>query len=101
MQGARHLSLASLALVPFKPTAVTLANIGLAESRFISAARAQAELRPSWCRHVAALATGGACFAVEDVAIAHNVDLLHPLWHCLACYAVAGTKALMPAPSGC
>ena len=58
-------------------------------------AAASPSLRPKWGRHVLALAAGGACFAAEDAAIARDIDLLHPLWHCLACYAVAGTSALI------
>ena len=95
-QGSKTLSMASLVLIPFRPTAVTLANISVAECRFVSAAASDPKLRPVWRRHVAALAAGGACFAAEDVGIRrHNLDCLHPLWHCLACYAVAGTNVLI------
>lgn len=97
LQWPRNLSLASLALIPFKPTMVTVANISVAECRFISAAASNPRLRQAWRHHVAALTAGGACFAAEDIGIAHNIDVLHPLWHCFACYAVAGTTALMPA----
>lgn len=100
LQWPKVLSAASLALVPFKPTVVTLANISVAECHFIRAAARSPRLRPAWRRHIAALTAGGACFAAEDIGIAHNIDVLHPLWHCFACYAVAGTKALIPEDGG-
>ena len=97
LQNFKALSAASLALIPFRPTAVTIANISVAECHFIGAAVANPQLRPAWRRHVAALAAGGACFGAEDAGIKHlNLDCLHPMWHCLACYAVASTCALMP-----
>jgi len=52
-------------------------------------------LRSAHRRQAASLAAGLACFGLEDVAMQHNMGLVHAMWHCLACYAVSSANALI------
>lgn len=43
-------------------------------------------------RHQIGTAAGLGCFALEDAAISRGIHITHPLWHCLACYAMSSVS---------
>lgn len=42
--------------------------------------------------HQIGTAAGLGCFALEDAAISRGIHITHPLWHCLACYAMSSVS---------
>lgn len=95
LQVTQLTTLSSLAIVPWRPTAVTLSNISTVELQLLRRAVSKPALRPAYGRHALALAAGGACFAGETTAIKHDLHCVHALWHCLAALAVStGAKML-------
>lgn len=92
---ARLSSIGLLALVPFKPSAVTAINASIAQVEFARCSQKCPMLRSAHRRQAASLAAGLVCFGLEDVAMQHNMSFVHAVWHCLACYAVSSANALI------
>ena len=70
-------------------------QIAAMEVEFARQAWRDPALRSAYSKHAMVGAVGIACFSLENRAVAMNIDCVHSLWHCLACYAVASTNALM------
>eukprot|EP00884_Botryococcus_braunii_P011235 jgi/Botrbrau1/20111/Bobra.0173s0014.1 len=94
------LGMASVGMAPFQPFTVSAINFGLSEAEFAKEALFSREvpaggLRGAYLRHVAAGGLGVACYLAEDAAIERGLHFVHPIWHCLACYSVAGAGKLI------
>ena len=38
---------------------------------------------------------GVTCFALEDIALRHKVNVVHAIWHCFACLSMAKLEPLL------
>ncbi len=70
-------ALASLAVVPFQPLAVTGLHTALMEGKFVRAAASDPAMRGVFALHSATNVAGAACFALEDAAIDRGANARH------------------------
>lgn len=77
---------AAVLLTPYKPTAVTAANLAAIEGRYLLSALRHAHLRPTFGCHVGAATVGLTLFALEDVLVMGlgAPPVVHSLWHLLS-----------------
>ena len=52
-------------------------------------------MREAWRQHAIAGVLGVTCFALEDVALRHKVNVVHAVWHCFACLSMAKLEPLL------